>query len=114
METKREDAWNFFEMFQEIQNRDLCKGNPWLDKNALNLIKLKISKRSKHVSFKLTEITPTQLPHCRRNDTSVEFGCLHSKTCKNSYSEKSKGCDDLRWRKRAIYLQNHGPSISSI
>ena len=34
-------------------NRDLRTGNPWIDPEALNELKIKIKKRKKRVRFKL-------------------------------------------------------------
>ena len=63
-------------MFEEIQGKDLCKGNPWLDP-------LIVTERRKEVCFTISEISPPQLPHCRRVDEEGEYGHLHSRKCEN-------------------------------
>ena len=67
--------WNFFEMFEELQEKNLSEGNPLMDP----LIKTKRKK----VCFAIAEMVPTQLPHCRRVEENEEYGHLHSKKCKN-------------------------------
>ena len=79
-------------MFEQIQGKDLCKGNPWLDS-------LIITKRRKEVCFTTTEIIPPQLPHCRRLDEKGEYGYLHSRKCVN-YEELD--CTELTKQPHAL------------
>ena len=63
-------------MFEEVQGKDLRKGNPWLDSSIK-------SERRRAVCFTVAEINPPQLPNCRRLDEKGEYGHLHSKKCGN-------------------------------
>ena len=47
------EKWGFLELFETTMNRDLRTGNPWLDPEALNKLKIKIKSRKKRVRFKL-------------------------------------------------------------
>ena len=49
----KKQKWGFLELFESTMDRDLRTGNPWLDPDALNELKIKIKSRKKRVRFKL-------------------------------------------------------------
>ena len=52
--TRRPEKWNFLQLFEEIQNKDLHTGNPWLDSEAAQQFIREKRTRSKTVRFNLT------------------------------------------------------------
>ena len=87
-------------MFEQTRGVDLSKNNPWLDSSIKN--------KRKKVCFTVTEMSPPQLPHCRRVDNEGTFGHLHSKKCGNY--EELYGADLC---KRAHSLTISNESLSS-
>ena len=69
--------YGLFEMFENIQGKNLSKDNPWLNP------RLAIRTIRKKVTFSITELSPPELPHCRRKNIKGNYGHLHSLGCSN-------------------------------
>lgn len=87
--TKRITKYGFLEMLESVHGENLCKNNPWFNREMAKE-RLRRStdryKDSRRVHFKANEITEFELPHCRRRDfdltTPIEH--IHAPYCKNS------------------------------